>query len=84
MTVKNENEGKRDESGVSQGAEDLWGSDMYPERRGGTFQHSWFKILIGAQGRESIDNNRCEYNVYKCIKDSKISLIYTKEMEIEV
>ncbi|KAG5324953.1 ATP23 protease, partial [Acromyrmex heyeri] len=76
MTVKNENEGKKNESGVSQGTaldnEDLWGSDMYPERRGGKFQHSWFKILIGAQGRESIDKNRCEHNVYKCIKESPI------------
>ncbi|KAG5313051.1 ATP23 protease, partial [Pseudoatta argentina] len=76
MTVKNENEGKKNESGVSQRTaldnEDLWGSDMYPERRGGKFQHSWFKILIGAQGRESIDRNRCEHNVYKCIKESPI------------
>jgi len=82
MTVKNENEGKRDESGISQEAaldnEDLWGSDMYPERRGKKFQHSWFKILLGAQGRESIDKNRCEHSVYKCIKESKISLIYIR------
>lgn len=76
MTVKNENEGKKNESDVSQGTaldnEDLWGSDMYPERRGRKFQHSWFKILIGTQGRESIDKNRCEHNVYKCIKESPI------------
>ncbi|XP_018048620.1 PREDICTED: mitochondrial inner membrane protease ATP23 homolog isoform X2 [Atta colombica] len=76
MTVKNANEEKRDESGNSQEAalnnEDLWGSDMYPERRGKKFQHSWFKILLGAQGRESIDKNRCEHNVYKCIKESPI------------
>ncbi|KYN31370.1 Mitochondrial inner membrane protease ATP23 like protein [Trachymyrmex septentrionalis] len=76
MKVKNENEGKKDESGISQGAaldnEDLWGSDMYPERRGRKFQHSWFKYLLGAEGRESLDKNRCENNVYKCIKESPI------------
>ncbi|KYN29075.1 PREDICTED: mitochondrial inner membrane protease ATP23 homolog isoform X2 [Trachymyrmex cornetzi] len=76
MTVQNENEEKRDESGVSQGTaldnENLWGSDMYPERRGGKFQHSWLKILFGAQGRESIDKNRCEHNVYKCIQEGPI------------
>lgn len=77
MTVKNEkaNEGKREENGAGEGAtmdnNDLWGSDMYPERRGAKFKRSWFKLLIGAQGRESVDKNRCEDNVYKCIKNSK-------------
>jgi len=80
MTVENENEGKKDESGASNeeaiADNDLWGSDMYPERRGAKFKRSWFKTLIGAQGRESIDKNRCEDNVYRCIKNSKISYFF--------
>lgn len=55
---------------------ELWGSDMYPERRGGKFKASWFKMLIGAAGRESVDKTRCEDNVYRCIKDSKVSLLF--------
>jgi len=81
MTVKNEkaNEGKRDENSADEAGEgatvdnnDLWGSDMYPERRGAKYKRSWFKVLIGAQGRESADKNRCEDNVYRCIKNSPI------------
>lgn len=84
MTVKNEkaDEGKRDDSVASKGIaadnDDLWGSDMYPERRGGKYKRSWLKMLFGFQGREAIDKNKCEHNVYKCIKNSKISLIYIK------
>ncbi|XP_025074244.1 uncharacterized protein LOC105427899 [Pogonomyrmex barbatus] len=79
MTVENKNadERKRDESDVyGETIKDgeLWGGDMYPERRG-NIKQSWFKKLIGIQGRESIDRNKCEYNVYKCIKDSKTFLI---------
>lgn len=84
MTVQNEkaNEGRRDESGAGEGGannDDLWGSDMYPERRGAKSKRSWWKFLLGAEGRESIDKNRCEDNVYQCIKNSKISFIYMKE-----
>jgi len=81
MTTKNEktDEGKRQEN-VSNKTETLdcnansglWGYDMYPERRGEKQERSWFKLLIGAAGRESIDKNRCEENVYKCVKDSTI------------
>lgn len=77
MTIKNEraDEGKKDESSAGDGAVgdngDLWGSDMYPERRGGKYKRSWFKMLFGAQGRESIDKNKCEDNVYRCVKNSK-------------
>jgi len=79
MTVENENEGKKDESGASNEEttdNNLWGSDMYPERRGAKLERSWFKTLIGAQGRESIDKNRCEDNVYRCIQNSKISYFF--------
>ncbi|XP_011882765.1 PREDICTED: mitochondrial inner membrane protease ATP23 homolog [Vollenhovia emeryi] len=78
MTIKNEraNEGEKKESGVGEGAAanngDLWGSDMYPERRGEKFKPSWFKRFIGAEGREAIDKNRCEDNVYKCVNRSPI------------
>ncbi|XP_077264702.1 mitochondrial inner membrane protease ATP23 homolog [Temnothorax americanus] len=78
MTVENEkaDEGKRNENGAGGGAVadngDLWGSDMYPERRGAKLKRNWWKWLIGAQGRESIDRNKCEDNVYRCIKKSPI------------
>lgn len=76
MTVKNEktDERKRDESDAGKDAannDDLWGSDMYPERRGVKSKRNWLKFLIGAEGRESIDKNRCEDNVYRCVKNSK-------------
>jgi len=81
MTVQNEStdERKGDENHVDKKAaadnsinSNIWGSDMYPERRGGKIHSSWFKSLIGFAGRESIDKNRCEDNVYRCIKDSKL------------
>ncbi|XP_011175918.1 mitochondrial inner membrane protease ATP23 homolog [Solenopsis invicta] len=76
MTVKNEKaDEKKKESVAPEGAtlkDNLWESDMYPERRGANNKHSWFKTLIGAQGREAIDRNKCEDNVYKCIKKSPI------------
>lgn len=84
MTIKNEkaDEGRKGESSPSEGVVvdngDLWGSDMYPERRGAKIERSWFKMLIGSQGRESIDKNKCEDNVYRCVKNSKTCLIYVK------
>lgn len=86
MTVKNEksDDGKRNEGDINKEAVDystnggLWGSDLYPERKGAKQKGSWFNRLIGAAGRESIDRARCEDNVYKCIKDSTISLIYAQ------
>lgn len=80
MTIKNEkaDEGKRDESGASEEAanNDLWGSDMYPERRGAKIKHTWLQTLLCIQQRESIDKNKCENNVYQCVQDSKTSLSY--------
>lgn len=88
MTVKNEksDDGKRNEGDANKEAvtadnssnNSLWGSDMYPERRGAKQKRSWFNLLIGAAGRESIDKAKCEDNVYRCIKDSTISLIYAQ------
>lgn len=88
MTVKNEksDDGKRDVGDAGKEAaaannsinDDLWGSDMYPERRGAKSNYGWFKWLIGAAGRESIDKAKCENNVYRCIKDSTIFFIYAR------
>lgn len=85
MTMKNEkvdDDGKRDGSKATAADnstnDGLWGSDMYPERRGAKKSRSWFRTMLGFEGRESIDNIRCEDNVYKCIKDSTISLIYAR------
>lgn len=85
--MKNEksDDGKRNVDDINKEAVDnltndgLLGSDMYPERRGAKQKRSWFNMLIGAAGRESIDKAKCEDNVYKCIKDSTISLIYAQE-----
>ncbi|EZA53866.1 mitochondrial inner membrane protease ATP23 homolog isoform X2 [Ooceraea biroi] len=81
MTTRNEktNEGKREESDAAKAAtsngpssDEFWGPDLYPERRGAKVERSWFNLLIGASGRESVDKARCEANVYKCIKNSPI------------
>ncbi|GAB1868074.1 Mitochondrial inner membrane protease ATP23 [Camponotus japonicus] len=82
MTMKNEksDDGKRNEGDANKEAvtadnssnNGLWGSDMYPERRGAKQKRSWFNLLIGVAGRESIDKAKCEDNVYRCIKDSPI------------
>lgn len=80
MSVKNEKaeEKKKDETGIGEKVSadksadnELWGFDMYPERRGGKIQRSWYKKFFGAEGRESLDNVRCETNVYHCIKNSE-------------
>lgn len=80
MTLKNEKteEKKNDESGIGDQVsanestdEHSWGADMYPERKGAKLKRSWFKTMIGAEGRESLDNARCEANVYYCINNSK-------------
>lgn len=57
-------------------SDSLWGSDLYPERRGSKHKRSWFRMMLGVEGRESTDKIRCETNVYKCIKNSMLSLIY--------
>lgn len=72
MTEKTEK--KNNENNISEKVsvdDQSWGIDMYPERRGAQVKSSWFKTMIGAGGRESLDNVRCENNVYYCIKNSK-------------
>lgn len=84
--MKNEksNDGKKDEGDTAKETitlnnnDNLWGSDMYPERRGAKQTYGWFNWLIGVAGRESIDKTKCEDNVYRCIKDSTISFIYAR------
>lgn len=84
MTVKNERTDEEKRDGSEKTAADystndiLWGSDMYPERRGAKHKRSWFKMLFGLDGRESIDKTRCENNVYSCIKNSMSSFIYAR------
>lgn len=86
MTVKNEkldDDGKKNASKEAVVADNstndgLWGSDMYPERRGAKQNRNWLKMMFGFEGRESIDKARCEDNVYRCVKDSTISLIYAR------
>jgi len=93
MTMKNEktDEGKREEKNVADKIEtsndninnNAWGYDMYPERRGEKQKRSWFNLLIGAAGRESIDKNRCEENVYRCVKDSMIFFYFMHILDKE-
>lgn len=86
MTVKNEkldDDGKKNANKEAVVADNstnhgLWGSDMYPERRGTKKNRNWLKMMFGFEGRESIDKTRCEDNVYRCVKDSTISLIYAR------
>ncbi|KAL6440555.1 hypothetical protein ACFW04_003215 [Cataglyphis niger] len=86
MTAKNEkldDDGKKNANKEAVAADNstnngLWGSDMYPERRGTKKNRNWFKMMFGFEGRESIDKTRCEDNVYRCVKDSTISLIYAR------
>jgi len=90
MENEKTDEGKREEN-VADKTEtsnnkinsNLWGYDMYPERRGAKQKRSWFNMLIGAAGRESIDKNRCEENVYKCVKDSMIFLYFMHILDKE-
>lgn len=73
MTVTNgkpeEGEKKENENSIG---DDTWGADMYPERRGKKLERNWFKMMLGLEGRESADRNRCETNVYNCIQSSEI------------
>ncbi|XP_050446850.1 mitochondrial inner membrane protease ATP23 homolog [Cataglyphis hispanica] len=80
MTVKNEkldDDGKKNANKEAVAADNstnngLWGSDMYPERRGTKKDRNWLKMMFGFEGRETIDKTRCEDNVYRCVKDSPI------------
>ena len=56
----------------SSGTEEKWGYDLYPERRGGTFERHWGRFIFGLEGRENTDKLKCENKVYKCIKTSPI------------
>ncbi|CAH0721790.1 unnamed protein product, partial [Brenthis ino] len=49
--------------------EESWGYDLYPERRG-TFKPTVTNILLGREGKETIEKMKCEKNVYKCFKES--------------
>lgn len=48
-----------------------WGYDLYPQRKG-EFTPSLGKVLLGLEGKEGIDKMKCERNVYKCLKTSKM------------
>lgn len=54
----------------SEQKQESWGYDLYPERRG-TFTPKLSNILIGKEGKESIEKFKCEKNVYECVKNSK-------------
>lgn len=81
MTVNNNNdkEERKSPNGADKATNstqhDLLGSDMYPERRGGKAQSSWYKKMLGFSGREATDNVRCEDSVYRCIQNSMILVI---------
>lgn len=53
------------------GDANLWGYDLYPERKG-LFQQSFVKVALMKEGRETYDKIRCEEHVYKCIKSSPL------------
>lgn len=45
-------------------------SDLYPERRGSKHEKSWFKTLVGLDGKEELEKMKCERNVYWCLRNS--------------
>lgn len=53
---------------------ELWGHDLYPERRG-TKQRSLGKTLLMQEGKENIAKYHCEKMVYKCLKTRKFTLL---------
>lgn len=58
-------------------AENKWGYDMYPERKG-LFNLSLLRAIKTEEGREYYRKQECEENVYKCIKnDSMVKLMMT-------
>ncbi|XP_064473963.1 mitochondrial inner membrane protease ATP23 homolog [Ornithodoros turicata] len=48
------------------------GFKYYPERRGGKMDPGWLPKAFFGEGRDSIDNVRCEKNVYNCVKKSPL------------
>lgn len=48
-----------------------WGYDLYPERKG-SFKRTITGLLTGSEGNEAVDRIKCEKNVYKCFKTSKL------------
>ncbi|XP_077302773.1 mitochondrial inner membrane protease ATP23 homolog [Arctopsyche grandis] len=51
--------------------EEMWGYDLFPERKG-AYKPSMGSILVGMEGRETIDKFKCEKNVYKCVMKSPL------------
>nr|XP_037281591.1 mitochondrial inner membrane protease ATP23 homolog [Rhipicephalus microplus] len=52
--------------------EQSYGFESYPERRGGKKPENWLRIALFGEGRENLDNIRCEKNVVDCVKDSPL------------
>ncbi|KAH7947663.1 hypothetical protein HPB52_014977 [Rhipicephalus sanguineus] len=52
--------------------EQSYGFESYPERRGGKKSENWLRIALLGEGREGIDNIRCEKNVVECVKESPL------------
>ena len=55
-------------------AEDPWGYDLYPERKGEKAKTAWWQIAFFGDGRVNTDKFKCEENVYKCFQKSKQNL----------
>ncbi|KAL1140610.1 hypothetical protein AAG570_000540 [Ranatra chinensis] len=64
-------DGENVKSEEEEGQDSKWGYDLFPERRG-KFSTSWSRVFMGFEGKEDMDKMKCERNVYKCFKTSKL------------
>ncbi|KAK9876770.1 hypothetical protein WA026_015007 [Henosepilachna vigintioctopunctata] len=63
-----ENSNKDTSPDLKQSKEEKWGYDLYPERKASN-DSALQKFL---KGRNNLDKNKCEQNVYKCILKSPL------------
>lgn len=61
--------------------EELLRGDLYPERRGDSFQRSWLKTLFGLEGKEEIAKMKCERNVYWCLRNNPLVKVLLGALE---
>lgn len=56
-----------------------WGYDMYPERQS-VFKPTIARVVQMKEGREYFDKQKCEENVYHCIKKSPLVKLMTRAL----
>ncbi|XP_008202847.1 mitochondrial inner membrane protease ATP23 homolog [Nasonia vitripennis] len=69
--MNNDNKNDSESNPVKTGV-DWEYSDLYPERRGNKHEKSWFRTMLGLDGKEDLDKIKCERNVYWCLRNSPL------------